>query len=216
MDLEYIFRLTGALLSGAGTTLWLFAIVLVLSIPIGFIITLLLRCKIKPLRWLVNAYVYVVRGTPLLLQLLVVYFGTNIIFAGIFRIDREDAAALAFVLNYSAYFAEIFRGGLLAIDKGQYEACKVLGLNKLQTNIHVIIPQMFRVSLPSVTNEAITLVKDTALLYAVSVPEILHYAKAAVVRDSDMTAFAIAAVIYLVMNTIFTLIFTKIEKKMSY
>ncbi len=216
MDFTYIMQVTKALMEGFGATLWLFVLVLVLSIPIGFLMTLVLRCKIAPLRWLVNVYVYVLRGTPLLLQLMVVYFGINIAFSDYFHIKRETAAALAFVLNYSAYFAEIFRGGLLAIDKGQYEACKVLGLSKLQTNIHVIIPQMFRVAMPSVTNEAITLVKDTALLYAVSVPEILHYAKATVVRDSDMTAFVVAGVIYLIMNTVFTLLFTKIEKKMAY
>lgn len=216
MDFAYILQVTKALLSGAGATIWLFALVLALSIPMGFLFTLLLRCKIPPVRWAVNAYIYIMRGTPLLLQLLVAYFGVNIVFSEYFHIEREMAAASAFVLNYSAYFAEIFRGGLLAIDKGQYEACKVLGMNRLQTNLHVIIPQMFRVAMPSVTNEAITLVKDTALLYAVSVPEILHYAKTTVVRDSNMTAFVVAGVIYLVLNTFFTLIFTKIEKKMSY
>ena len=125
-------------------------------------------------------------------------------------------ALIGFSLNYAAYFAEIFRGGLLSIDRGQYEACQVLGLNKVQTTFHVILPQMIRVALPSITNESITLVKDTALVFAISITEILYYAKAAVTRTGNVFPYVIAFVIYLAMNTVLQLFFNWLEKKMAY
>ena len=131
-------------------------------------------------------------------------------------LDRFVAASLAFVLNYAAYFAEIFRGGLLAIDKGQYEASKVLGLNRWQTTTRVILPQMFRVALPAVSNESITLVKDTASLYAVAVPELLHFAYTAVNRDVTIMPFFIAGVIYLLMTLVLTMLFKFLERRFKY
>ncbi len=219
--MAYIITITKSLLQGAWVTVWLFALVLVLSFPLGLLVMFLTRVKFAPVRYIARAFIYVIRGTPLLLQLFFVFYGVKLIYLGITGLPltgltREMAAVIAFTINYAAYFAEIFRGGLLSIDKGQFEACKVLGLNKFQTNMKVILPQMFRVALPSVTNESVTLLKDTALIYAIAMPEILHYAKVAVNRDSDITAFGIAAVIYLVANLIITLIFRRIEKKMDY
>lgn len=130
--------------------------------------------------------------------------------------DRVVAAMMAFVLNYAAYFAEIFRGGLLSIDKGQHEAAKVLGLSKTQTMVKVIIPQMIRVVLPATANESITLVKDTALLYAVAVPELLYFAQAAVNRDGQLIPLVIAAVMYLLMTLVLTLLFKALEKRFSF
>ncbi|MNJ67301.1 Arginine transport system permease protein ArtQ [compost metagenome] len=130
--------------------------------------------------------------------------------------DRFAAACLAFILNYAAYFAEIFRGGLLAVDKGQYEAAQVLGLNRWHTLTRIILPQMFRVALPAVSNESITLVKDTALLYAVSVPELLHFAHTAVNRDFTIIPFIIAGVIYLLMTLGLTLLFKALERKFKF
>ena len=127
-----------------------------------------------------------------------------------------SSALVGYTLNYAAYFAEIFRGGLLAVDKGQYEAAQVLGFSKAQTIVRIVMPQMIRVALPSVTNESITLVKDTALMYAVAVPEILHYAKVAVSRTANPMAFVVAFVIYLIMNTILQLVFNWLEKKLAY
>ena len=115
-------------------------------------------------------------------------------------LDRFVAACLGFILNYAAYFAEIFRGGLLAVDKGQYEASQVLGLNKWQTTTRIILPQMFRIALPAVANESVTLVKDTALLYAVAVPELLHFAQTAVNRDFTIVPFFLAGIIYLIIT----------------
>jgi polar amino acid transport system permease protein len=158
------------------------------------------------------------RGTPLLLQLLFIVFGLPLlpVIGDYLVLDRFVAACLGFVLNYAAYFAEIFRGGLLAIDRGQYEAAQVLGFNKWQTMTRIILPQMFRVALPTVANESITLVKDTSLLYAVAVPELLHYAQTAVNRDFTIVPYFVAAVIYLVITLLLTLILKKIERKYQF
>ena len=218
MSLDYIISITKPMLEGAQTTLILFMLSIVLSIPLGFIITLIVRSRIKPVVWIANSFVYVVRGTPLLLQLLFFCYGlpTLPIIGEYLVMDRLVAACLAFILNYAAYFAEIFRGGLLSIDKGQHEASQVLGLSKWQTMTKVIVPQMIRVALPSVANESITLVKDTALLYAVAVPELLYYAKTAVNRDFSIMPFFVAGVIYLLMTLALTLLFKVIEKRYKY
>lgn len=214
--MDYIITLLGPMLEGALVTTALFAIVIVLALPLGFCITLVARCRLKPLAWIARGIIYIIRGTPLLLQLLFIYFGLPLISNQVLVFDRFTAACIGFVLNYAAYFAEIFRGGLLSIDKGQYEAAQVLGISRVQTFFRVIIPQMLRVALPSLSNESVTLVKDTSLLYAVSVPEILHAAKTAVNRDVSIVPFAVAAVIYLIMNTILTLLFKYIEKKFNF
>ena len=206
------------MLEGAQMTLLLFFIAIIVSVPIGFLLTLAINSKVKPLSWLATIYVTIMRGTPLLLQLLIICFGLPMI-PGIgeyLTIDRFAAACLGFILNYAAYFAEIFRGGLLSIDKGQYEAAKVLGLSKSQTKRKIILPQMFRVALPSVANESITLIKDTALLYAVAVPELLHFAETAVNRDFSIVPYFIAGAIYLIMTIILTIFFKWLERRFQY
>ena len=206
------------MLLGAQMTVLLFLIVIVLSIPLGFILTLAVRSRFKPLSWLTQIYIYVMRGTPLLLQLLFICFGLPMIpvIGDYLVLDRFVAACLGFILNYAAYFAEIFRGGLLAIDKGQYEASQVLGLNKWQTMTRIILPQMFRIALPAVANESVTLVKDTALLYAVAVPELLHYAQTAVNRDFTIVPFFIAGIIYLIMTLLLTVLFKWLERRFKF
>lgn len=218
MSLEYILTITKPMLEGAEMTVLLFLIAIVVSIPLGFLITLMAKSSIKALAWLAHAYVYVMRGTPLLLQLLFICFGLPMLpFVGEYLVfDRFVAACIGFILNYAAYFAEIFRGGLLAIDKGQYEAAQVLGFSKWQTTTKIVLPQMFRIALPAVANESITLVKDTALLYAVAVPELLHYAETAVNRDFTIVPFFIAGVIYLLMTLLLTLFFKWLEKRFKY
>lgn len=218
MSFDYIRTILMPMLEGAQMTVLLFLICIVLSIPLGFLLTLAVRSSIKPLVWLAQTYVYVMRGTPLLLQLLLICFGLPMIpVIGEYLVfDRFVAACIGFVLNYAAYFAEIFRGGLLAIDKGQYEAAKVLGFNKWQTTTRIILPQMFRIALPAVANESVTLVKDTALLYAVAVPELLHYAQTAVNRDFTIVPFFVAGVIYLVMTLILSAFFKWIEKRYTF
>ncbi|MEG0377880.1 MAG: amino acid ABC transporter permease [Eubacterium sp.] len=218
MDTTYFMNILTPMLQGAITTLAVFAVTLISSVPLGFLFTLMARSRLAVLRGFAEVYIYVLRGTPLLLQLMFVYFGLPLIPGiGQFMVfDRFAAACIAFGLNYAAYFAEIFRGGLLAIDKGQYEAAKVLGLTKFETMTRVVVPQMIRVCLPSVSNETITLLKDTALVTVIGVAEILHYAKTAVNRDGNTFAFLVAAAIYLIINFVLTLIFKKLEKKYEF
>jgi polar amino acid transport system permease protein len=218
MSLEYIISIVGPMLEGAQMTVLLFVIAIVVSIPLGFLLTLAVNSSIKPLSWIAHTYIYVMRGTPLLLQLLFICFGLPMlpVVGEYLVLDRFVAACLGFILNYAAYFAEIFRGGLLAIDKGQYEASQVLGFNKWQTLTRIILPQMFRIALPSVANESVTLVKDTALLYAVAVPELLHFAQTAVNRDFTIVPFFVAGIIYLIITLVLTMFFKWLEKRFKF
>ncbi|RHW37608.1 amino acid ABC transporter permease [Lysinibacillus yapensis] len=215
---EYWNSIIWPMLEGAQMTVLLFFIAIIISIPLGFLLTLAVKSSFKPLSWLAQTYIIVMRGTPLLLQLLLICFGLPMLpIVGEYLVfDRFVAACIGFILNYAAYFAEIFRGGLLAIDKGQYEAAQVLGLSKLQTTTRVILPQMFRVALPAVSNESITLIKDTALLYAVAVPELLHFAQTAVNRDFTIVPYFIAGVIYLIMTLILSLFFKWLERRYKF
>ncbi|WP_433751206.1 amino acid ABC transporter permease [Paenibacillus amylolyticus] len=218
MSWDYLSTILKPMLEGAQTTIFMFLLAIVLSVPLGFAVTLAMRSQIKLLAWIAHTYVYVMRGTPLLLQILFFCFGLPLlpVIGEYLVFDRFVAAAIAFILNYAAYFAEIFRGGLLSIDKGQHEAAKVLGLTKWQTMTKVIIPQMIRVVLPATANESITLIKDTALLYAVAVPELLYYAQAAVNRDIQLLPFFVAAVMYLLMTLVLTVLFKALEKRFSF
>lgn len=218
MSLDYMISILKPMLEGAQVTVLLFLIAIVVSIPLGFALTLAVRSNIKPIAWFANGYIYLLRGTPLLLQLLFFVFGLPLlpIIGEYLVFDRFVAACIGFILNYAAYFAEIFRGGLLSVDKGQYEASQVLGLNKWQTMTRVILPQMFRVALPSVANESVTLVKDTALLYAVAVPELLHFAQTAVNRDFTIVPFFFAGIIYLIITLILTLFFKWLERRFKF
>ncbi|MEH6948762.1 amino acid ABC transporter permease [Bacillus sp. JJ634] len=215
---DYFNTMIMPMLEGAQMTILLFLIAIAASIPLGFLLTLAVNSRFKPLSWLAQTYIYLMRGTPLLLQLLLICFGLPLIpvIGEYLILDRFVAACLGFILNYAAYFAEIFRGGLLSIDKGQYEAAKVLGLNKWQTTTRIILPQMFRIALPSVSNESITLVKDTALLYAVAVPELLHFAQTAVNRDFTIVPFFIAGIIYLLITLVLTMFFKWLEKRFKF
>lgn len=206
------------MLEGAQMTVLLFIVAIIVSIPLGFALTLAANSRFKPLSWFAHTYVYVMRGTPLLLQLLLICFGLPMlpVIGEYLVLDRFVAACIGFMLNYAAYFAEIFRGGLLSIDKGQYEAAQVLGLNKFQTLTRIILPQMFRVALPSVANESVTLIKDTALLYAVAVPELLHFAQTAVNRDMTIVPYFVAGIIYLLMTLVLTLFFKWLERRFKY
>ncbi|MEK4229047.1 amino acid ABC transporter permease [Solibacillus sp. FSL H8-0538] len=215
---DYFNTMVLPMLEGAKMTVLLFIIAILISIPFGFLLTLAVKSRFKALSWSAHTYIYVMRGTPLLLQLLVICFGLPMI-PGIGEylvLDRFVAACLGFSLNYAAYFAEIFRGGLLSVDKGQYEAAQVLGLTKWQTITRIILPQMFRVALPAISNESVTLIKDTALLYAVAVPELLHFAQTAVNRDFTIVPYFIAGAIYLVMTLLLTIFFKWLERRFKF
>lgn len=216
-------RLMPQILEGLRVTLQLFVMTLVFSLPLGLILSIGRISKIKPLEWIIQFYLLIFRGTPLLLQLFFFYFGLpfikmyNPITGEAIKLvlDRYPAALLAFVLNYAAYFAEIFRGGIIGVNHGQYEAAKALGLNSYQTMRYCIIPQMLRTVVPPVANETITLVKDTALVSSIALIDMLKKAQQAVNRDMNVTAYFIVAVIYLAITLILTFVFEKTEKKLS-
>ncbi len=209
---SYSGRILPALFRGGQITLLVFALTLIFSLPLGLIIGLMRISKIVPFRWVSSIYIWVLRGTPLLLQLYFVYYGLPNM--GI-TLDGVTSAVVAFTLNYAAYFAEIYRGGIESIDRGQYEAAKALGYTGGQTMWKIIIPQTLSRIIPPITNETITLVKDTALVTAISVSELLRAAKGAVNRDLDTTAFLLAALLYLFFTLILTIIFKFTEKRFS-
>ncbi|MBM7641813.1 amino acid ABC transporter permease [Streptococcus loxodontisalivarius] len=211
--MSYILQVLPSLLSGAVVTLEVFAIVVVLSIPIGAALAFLMQIKFKPLRWLLTIYVWVMRGTPLLLQLIFFYYVLPSV--GVVM-ERIPAAILAFTLNYAAYFAEIFRGGIEAIPKGQFEAAKVLKFNQLQTIRYIILPQVFKIVLPSVFNEIINLVKDSSLVYVLGVGDLLMASKTAANRDATLAPMFIAGAIYLLLIGAVTVLSKQIEKKYDY
>ena len=198
------------ILQGAEVTLTIFVITLILSIPLGGLAALGRISNFAPLRYLMEFYVWIMRGTPLMLQLLFVYFALPLV--GI-RLPDFAAALLAFTLNYAAYFAEIFRAGIQAIPKGQYEAAVALGLKHWQMMRHVIFPQVLRVVLPPISNETINLVKDTSLIYILAMNDLLRVARTIVQREFDMTPFLIAGGFYLAMTAVLTWGFKKLEQK---
>lgn len=217
MDFHYIALLLPQLVEGLLVTVKLFAITIVLSIPLGLIVSLGRISKFRPLRWIISAYLWVFRGTPLMLQLFFVYFGLpHIQIAGVsVTFEAFPAAVIAFVLNYAAYFAEIFRGGILSVNKGQYEASKALGFTSWQTMRHIVVPQMIRTVIPPVANETITLVKDTALASVISIIDLLKKAQEAVSRDANVTAYLVVAVFFLGITFVLTMLFHYVEKRFA-
>ena len=204
---------------GFHTTLAIFFLTLIGSLPLGLVVYFGKKSRIAPLRWLVNAYISIMRGTPLMLQLMVVYFGPNLLFGISLPSNwRFIAVILGFVINYAAYFAEIYRGGIESIPVGQYEAAEVLGYTKYQTFMKIILPQMIKRVMPSVTNEVITLVKDTSLAYVIGVVEMFTRAKQINSAPGGMGlwAFLAAGIIYYVFNFIVTVVMDQVEKKLSY
>ena len=196
------------MLEGAEITLEIFGVTLLLSLPLGLLVALCRISKLGPLRHLMELYIWIMRGTPLMLQLLFVYFALPMI--GI-RLPDIAAALLAFTLNYAAYFAEIFRAGIQSIGRGQYEAAKSLGMTYTQTMRRIIVPQMIRHVLPPVSNETINLVKYTSLIYILAMNDLLRVARTIVQREFDMTPFFVAAVFYLAMTFVLTWGFKKLE-----
>lgn len=216
--LKNLFDIALLLTDGVRYTLLLFAVTMVGSMPLGLTLTFMRGGKNAVLRGVTGFYVYIMRGTPLLLQLYFFYYGLPFIpgMKNVIVLDRLTAAMVAFVLNYAAYFCEIFRGGIISVDKGQYEAARVLGFSKAQTLFKIVLPQMLRVSLPAIANESITLVKDTALVTVIGVTEILYFAKATVNRQAVFTAYPVAAVFYLLLTWVITRLFDHLERKYSF
>lgn len=196
------------MLEGSGITLQIFFVTLAMALPLGLLVALARLSKFRPVRFLMEVYIWLMRGTPLMLQLLFVYFALPMV--GI-RLPDIAAALLAFTLNYAAYFAEIFRSGIQSIERGQYEAAKTLGMSYVQTMRRIIIPQMLKRVLPPISNETINLVKDTSLIYILAMNDLLRVARTIVQREFDMMPFLVAAVFYLAMTFVLTWIFKKLE-----
>ncbi|SCJ29611.1 Arginine transport system permease protein ArtQ [uncultured Clostridium sp.] len=211
--LNYTATLMPQVIVGLKSTLEIFTLTLALSIPLGFIVALGRLSKIKIINKITSFYVLIMRGTPLLLQIVFIFFGLpnlNIV------IDRFPAAIIAFTLNYGAYFGEIFRAGISSVDVGQNEAAQVLGLSKTDTFFRIILPQAFKTVLPPVANEIVTLVKDTALVYVIGLDELLRVGKIACNRDSSLLPLLIIGLVYLILIGIFTKLLDKLEKKYQY
>lgn len=203
--------------SGMGVTIEIFFVTLVSSLILGLGLALVRMSKFKILSILAKIYISIMRGTPLMLQLLVVYFGPYFIFGiPITRSYRLNAVLIGFALNYAAYFAEIYRGGISAIPEGQYEAAKLLGYSRSQTFIHIVMPQVVKRIIPAVANETITLVKDTSLAFTLAVAEMFTLTKQLVAAQSSMMPFVVAAVFYYIFNLLVAMFFDHVEKKLSY
>ena len=211
--MNYLADILPPLLQGSGVTLQVFLITLVLSVPLGLGLALLRISHFRFLSTLVNGYIWLMRGTPLMLQMLFIYFALP--FIPIIGVSLPDfpSAIVAFVLNYSAYFAEIFRAGIQSIDRGQYEGAKVLGLSYPQTMRRIVLPQVLKRILPPMSNETITLVKDTSLIYVLAMNDLLRAARGIVQRDFTTMPFVVAAAFYLIMTLVLTYGFQRLEKK---
>mgnify|MGYP002579994223 CR=1 FL=1 len=203
--------------SGMMTTIQIFLLTLIFSLPLGLLVAFGRMSKNAVIRTITKIYISIMRGTPLMLQLLVVYFGPYYIFGvNISSSYRAYAVVIAFAINYAAYFAEIYRGGIESMPVGQYEAAEILGYSKSQTFLHIILPQVIKRILPSVTNEVITLVKDTSLAFVVAVAEMFTIAKQIASAQTTMMPFVIAAIFYYVFNLIVAVVMQKVEKSMNY
>ena len=201
------------LLSGFGLNMLLFFTTLAGGIPLGLVVMFGCRTKIKPVAWLFKLIVWIVRGTPLMLQLMAVYFLPSLMFGHTF--SRVMAAVIAFVFNYACYFAEIYRGGLESIPCGQYEAGQVLGMTRSQIFFRVVLMQVVKRIVPPMGNEVITLIKDTSLAYTVSVVEMFTVAKQISAAETDMTALFVAGLIYYVFNFAVAFGMERLERRMN-
>ena len=202
-----------SIITGLELTLKLFSLVLVLSLPLGLLVAVAKVYGPKFIQRLITLYIYAMRGTPLLLQLMFVFFGLP--YVGI-TLDRFPAAVFSFVLNYAAYFAEIFRGGMVGVPTGQFEAMKVLGINHFKGYRNVIFPQVLKTTLPSLGNEILALVKDTSLVYILGLGEVLRAGQIAANRYASLIPFIFVGILYLIVTGIISYLLNKIEKQYQF
>ena len=208
--MDLIQTILPSLLDGLKMTLTLFFIIGLSSIPLGFLVAVIRVYGPKWLGFLIQIYVFIMRGTPLLLQLMFVFFGLPLI--GI-TLDRFTAAILAYIINYAAYYAEIFRGGITAVPKGQFEAISVLGIGKIRGFFKIISPQVTKIVLPSVGNEVIALVKDTSLVYVIGLGELLRAGQIAANTYASLVPFLAVGIVYLSITAVITVLLNKLESK---
>jgi polar amino acid transport system permease protein len=211
---EAMLKLISSMQGGFATTLTIFCLTLVFSIPLGMVLALLRMNKRRVISAPVALYILIMRGTPLMLQIFAIYFAIPMLLGQ--NLDRMAATILAFSLNYAAYFAEIFRGGMMSIPVGQHEACQVLGFTKMQAFFHVVLPQVAKRVLLPVSNEVITLVKDTSLANIIAVSELFRAAKNEASRTASVEPLFVAGLFYLAMNGVVTLVFSYLTKRFDY
>lgn len=234
MNAEQLLNVTKILLQYLPNTLLLFVWTLVFSIPLGVIVTWLKKCRFRPVGWLTDLYILIMRGTPLMLQIIAFYYAIPMLIAGAEKSGTSNAflstlksfmqmpnymlisLVVAFSLNYAAYFAEIFRGGFEAIPKGQYEAAEMLGMTKIQTFFRIVLPQVTKRVIPATANEVIVLVKDTSLANVIAFAEITMKAKQQMNFYSSIFPLFVAGIFYFVLNAIVTVLFKRIEKYFDY
>ena len=209
--------MVGALVDGLRLSAWIFVVTLVGSLPLGIVVALCRMSSFKPLSLLAQFYISILRGTPLMLQLMAFMFGPYYLLGMNMGTDwKFGACAVGFILNYSAYFAEIYRSGIQSIPKGQYEAALVLGYSRSQTFFKIVLPQVIKRILPAMGNEIITLVKDTSLAFVLGMAEMFSVAKALAASNVSMIPYAIAALIYWVFCLFIEFILGRVEKKLAY
>ena len=216
MDLSKVLEVVIKLFQGFGNTCLIFILSLVLSLPLGLVITAGTMSKFKPLKYLTKIFVWIIRGTPLMLQVIIVYYGPGLWFGWGIKNFRFSAVIVAFVINYACYFSEIYRGGIESISKGQYEAGYVLGMSKISIFFKIILPQVIKRVLPSISNEVITLVKDTSLARVIAVGELIRVAEVSMTTLFVMWPLLCTGLFYLIFSGLLTIIFNKLEKKMDY
>ena len=214
MDLNYFIKLMKILLDGTKVSLRIFAITLIFAIPLGILVSALSISKNKIISKIIKLYILLMRGTPLLLQIICIYFAPYYLFK--FSYNRFIAVIIAFTLNYAAYFGEIFRGGIESIPKGQWEVAFTLGFTKIKTFFIVILPQAIKRILPSISNEVITLVRDTSLAQVIGVTELFAFAQKQANYKLSIIPLLVAGLIYLLISVILTYIFNYTERKLEY
>lgn len=212
--MDYMMQIMPSLLDGLKMTIGVFALTLIGSVPLGILVALALKSDIFLLRWVTNGYIWVMRGTPFLLQIVFVYYGLSL--AHIVTFPRFEAAVITFIINYAAYFAEIFRGGLQSIPQGQYDGAKVLGLTRWQTMRKIVLPQVVKIVMPSVGNEVVTLVKDTSLVYVIGLGDLMRAGNIAASRDVTLAPYLLVGLLYLILTAVATVLLRRIETNMNY
>ncbi len=211
--MDYVIDILGPLLEGTAVTLQVFLITLLLAVPLGLGLALVRVSRFRVASGLVSGYIWLMRGTPLMLQMLFIYFALPFVPVVGIRLPDFPAAIVAFVLNYAAYFAEIFRSGIQSVGKGQYEAAQVLGMSYGQTMRRIVLPQVFKRILPPMSNETITLIKDTSLIYVLAMNDLLRAARGIVQRDFTTMPFVVAGAFYLIMTLVLTWGFLYLERR---
>ena len=209
-------KVTLDLLEGFGISLLIFLITLVFSLPLGLLITFGSMSKVKVIKYIMRGFVWIIRGTPLMLQIIIVFYGPGLWLDLTIKDFRFTAVIIAFVINYACYFSEIYRGGIESIPKGQYEAGYVLGLSKSETFFKIIFPQVFKRILPAISNEIITLVKDTSLARVIAMEELVQAAEEIMATKGILWPLLYTGVFYLFFSAILTKIFEKMESKLNY